>query len=83
MGRLSRLREIHGETIGDILDDLTVLTPLNDLQLRDVYGNQELAELNKWLAAVREATDDNDKIAKLTENGTRLLKFVKTIGVAI
>lgn len=83
MVRLADIREDYGEEIGDMVDDLTVLTPLNHLELKNVFSDNELAELRANLVEVRDATSENRKIAKLMELGPKLFKLLSKAGFAL
>jgi len=83
MVRLVDIREVYGPEVGDIIDDLTVLTPLNHLDLKSTFSDNELIELRQNLADVRDATSENEKISKLMEQGSKLLKLMKKVGFAI
>ena len=83
MVRLADIREDYGEEIGDMVDDLTVLTPLNHLELKNVFSDHELAELRANLVEVRDATSENRKIAKLMELGPKLFKLLSKAGFAL
>lgn len=83
MVRLADVSREYGTEIGDIVDDLTVLTPLNHLELRQHFNSEELAELRANLAEVRDASSENEKMAKLLEQGVGLLKLLRSVGVAI
>ena len=83
MVRLADIREDYGEEIGDMVDDLTVLTPLNHLELKNVFSDHELEELRANLVEVRDATSENRKIAKLMELGPKLFKLLSKAGFAL
>ena len=80
MVRLTSIQKEYGQDIGDIIDDLTVLTPLNHLDLKNTFTEKELSELRQNLVEVRKATTENEKTAKLMEQGTKVLKLLQKIG---
>ncbi len=83
MVRLVDIKSDYGEDVGDIVDDLTVLTPLNHLELREIFTDEELKELRENLIEVRAATDESEKIAKLMELAPKLLKLLGKAGFAL
>ena len=83
MVRLADIRDDYGEKIGHMVEDLAVLTPLNHLELKNVFSDNELAELRANLVEVRAATSENRKIAKLMELGPKLLKLLSKAGFAL
>lgn len=83
MVRLVDIQNDYGTEIADIIDDLTVLTPLNHLSLSEIFSNEELTELRKSLVEVKAATSENEKTAKLLEQGDKILKLMQKLGFAI
>ncbi|MBX2831448.1 MAG: hypothetical protein KTR23_09760 [Rhodospirillales bacterium] len=83
MVRLADIRNDYGNEIGDIIDDLTALTPLNHFDLKETFTDEELADLRQNLADVRNATSENEKVAKLMEQSSKVLKLLKKAGFAI
>jgi len=55
--------------------------PFEALQIKDVFSQEELAKLGEFIDEMDEATDDNDRVARLVEKaadyGSVIVKVLK------
>ena len=82
MSRFDDIREEFGDEIAEIADGVVNGIPMSSTQLRAAFNDQELEDLEKMMKAVREASDENGKVAKLMEHGRTALKLLTKLGVA-
>ena len=83
MSRVDRIRREFGDDIADVADETLDGIPMSSAQLRAAFSDEELKELDQMLKAVKAASGENEKTAKLIEHGRTALKLLGKLGVAV
>lgn len=80
MSRLSRLRSTYSSEVAETVEELAIMTPLREADLRS-FSEEELEEMKTLALALDAATDDASRQAAMLEHisgATKLLS--KLIG---
>lgn len=80
---LNDLKEEFSEEISSMADELNNSLPMSKPQLRAAFTDQELQDLHKMIKEINEATEQNQKIAKLIEHAKSAFGLLKKLGVGI
>lgn len=81
MSRLSDLRNQYADEIADVVQELAIMTPLKEAELRS-FTADELAEIKTLIEAVDAATDENERKAAVLNNVSSATKLLsKLIGL--